>query len=113
MKPKVKGGLGVINLNVQNDALLLKHLHKFYNIVDVPWVQLIWSKHYTDKVPHASREVGSFWCKDVLRLSTLFRGFARCTLGDGKSVTFWEDLWSDQILATNSPVFLHMPEMIA
>ena len=28
-KPKSKGGLGVINLKLQNDALLLKHLHKF------------------------------------------------------------------------------------
>ena len=30
-KPKEKGGLGVINLKLQNDAPLLKHLHKFYN----------------------------------------------------------------------------------
>jgi hypothetical protein len=29
-KPKDKGGLGVINLNIQNDALLLKQLDKFY-----------------------------------------------------------------------------------
>jgi len=36
--PKNKGGLGVINLCLQNDALLLKHLDKFYNKVDVPWV---------------------------------------------------------------------------
>ena len=29
-KPKKnKGGLGVINLRIQNDALLLKQLHKF------------------------------------------------------------------------------------
>jgi hypothetical protein len=27
-KPKDKGGLGVINLSVQNDALLIKHLNK-------------------------------------------------------------------------------------
>jgi hypothetical protein len=27
-KPKDKGGLGVINLSVHNDALLLKHLDK-------------------------------------------------------------------------------------
>jgi hypothetical protein len=26
-KPKGKGGLGVLNLKLQNDALLLKHLH--------------------------------------------------------------------------------------
>jgi hypothetical protein len=36
MKPKEKGGLGVINLRLQNDALLMKHLHKFYNKVEVP-----------------------------------------------------------------------------
>jgi hypothetical protein len=30
-RPKKKGGLGIINLKVQNVALLLKHLHKFYN----------------------------------------------------------------------------------
>jgi hypothetical protein len=75
-KPKRKGGLGVINLQVQNDALLLKHLHKFYNKADVPWVNLIWSKYYSDKVPHATMEVGSFWWKDVQRLSTIFRNIA-------------------------------------
>ena len=69
-QPKEKGGLGVINLRLQNDALLLKHLHKFYNKVDVPWVQLVWFRYYSTKVPHAAREVGSFWWKDVLRLNT-------------------------------------------
>lgn len=103
MKPKSKGGLGVINLSIQNDALLLKHLHKFYNRLDIPWVPLVWSKHYTDKVPHASREVSSFRWKDVQRLSTLYRGLARCAIRDGKSVTFWVDLWSDHILAHQFP----------
>ena len=28
--PKDEGGLGVLNLQTQNEALLLKHLHKFY-----------------------------------------------------------------------------------
>jgi hypothetical protein len=35
-KPKDKGGLGVIDLISQNDALLLKHLDKFYNKKDIP-----------------------------------------------------------------------------
>ena len=34
--PKKEGGLGVLNLRTQNEALLLKHLHKFFNRVDVP-----------------------------------------------------------------------------
>jgi hypothetical protein len=54
----------------------------------VPWVNLIWSKHYSDKVPHATREVGSFWWKDVQRLSIIFRNIARCSPGDGTTVTF-------------------------
>ena len=44
-KPKEKGGLGVINLKLQNEALLLKHLHKFYNQADIPWIKLIWFKY--------------------------------------------------------------------
>ena len=65
-QPKDKGGLGVLNLRLQNDALLLKQLDKFYNKVDMPWVQLVWSKYYATKVPHTAREMGSFWWKDIL-----------------------------------------------
>lgn len=35
-KPKKNGGLGVINLKIQNKALLMKFLHKFYNKKDIP-----------------------------------------------------------------------------
>ena len=103
MQPKEKGGLGVLNLRLQNDALLLKHLFKFYNKVDTPWVHLVWSKYYTTKVPHASREFGSFWWKDVLRLSIIFRGIAKCEIGDGSTVYFWDDMWSDAVLSQEFP----------
>lgn len=36
--PKVRGGLRVLNLQTQNQSLLLKNLHKFYNKADLPWV---------------------------------------------------------------------------
>ena len=87
-KPKQKGGLGVLNLRLQNDALLLKQLHKFYSKKDIPWVSLIWNRYYTSKVPHASSEVGSFWWKDLLRLNVFYRGVAKCTIGDGSIVAF-------------------------
>jgi hypothetical protein len=41
MKPKDKGGLGVIDLTLQNEALLLKQLDKFYNKKNVQWFNLI------------------------------------------------------------------------
>jgi hypothetical protein len=100
LKPKVKGGLGVQNLRLQNDALLLKQLTKFYNKKDIPWVQQVWFKYYPNgKVLHATRETSSFWWKDLLRLSVLFRGIARCHIGDGSTVLFWDDLWNSEVFS--------------
>jgi hypothetical protein len=45
--PKEKGGLGVLNLQTQNQSLLLKNPHKFFNKVDTPWVHLIWNCYYS------------------------------------------------------------------
>lgn len=43
---KENGGLGVLNLHIQNESILLKHLHKFFNRMDIPWVHLIWNTYY-------------------------------------------------------------------
>jgi hypothetical protein len=40
-KPKNKGGLVVIRLRLQNDALLMKNIHNFFSKADLPWVKLI------------------------------------------------------------------------
>jgi hypothetical protein len=50
----------VVNLSVQNNALLLKQLDKFYRKADVQWVRLIWHKYYQNAVPHLAREKGLF-----------------------------------------------------
>lgn len=55
--PKSKGGLGVLNLRLQNDALLLKHLHKFYNKESIPWVQLIYDRYYINNIPRPRQHV--------------------------------------------------------
>ena len=54
-------------------------------------------------MPHASKEIGSFWWKDILRLSVLYRRIARCQLGDGSTVLFWEDLWNSEVLSLKFP----------
>lgn len=83
MKPKNKGGLGVINLTLQNEALLLKQLDKFYK----------------KKAPHLDREKGSFWWKDLLRLSTTYRGIAHCIPAVGDTVSLGNDLLLDSIFS--------------
>jgi hypothetical protein len=60
-RPKDQGGLGVLDLRLQNKALLIKNLHKFYNQHDIPWVKLLWQAHYNNgHLPHIGNPNGSF-----------------------------------------------------
>src|SRR3954463_6233076 len=102
-KPKNKGGLGIMNITLQNEALLIKHLHKFYNQHDTPWVKLIWDTYYYQRVPHATRICGSFWWKDICKLMDKFLAVSKCSLADGATALFWTDYWLDnssEVLAT-------------
>ena len=83
-----KGGLGVINLKIQNQGLLLKQLHKFYNKQDVPWVQLVWNSYYNHQTPHAMDPCGSFWWKDLMQLSDIYRGVTKASVGSGGLILF-------------------------
>ena len=103
MQIKGPGGLGVLDIKTQNEALILKYLHKFLNKVDTPCVSLIWEKYYNNgRLPDDNKK-GSFWWRDVLKLLEKFRGMARVMLKDGKSCRFWDDLWSDEILSHRFP----------
>ena len=82
----------MINLKLQSDALLLKYLHKFYNQHDLPWVDLVWSTYYTDKIPHASDPCGSFWWRDVLQLTPIYRGISKVEVNRGDKILMWKDL---------------------
>jgi hypothetical protein len=102
-KPKEKGGLGIINLKIQNTALLLKHLHKFYNNEDIPWVHLVRDAYYHHSVPHAVVLAGSFWWKSIITLSDEFRNLTKCKVGNGSSILFWSDQWSDNLFDSSFP----------
>ena len=96
-KSKEEGGLGVINLKTQNEALLLKHVSKFFNKEDIPWVTLIWESYYEpDKLPPQGKK-GSFWWRDILKLLDKFKGIARVNINDAKSCYLWLDLWENKV----------------
>jgi hypothetical protein len=97
----MKGGLGVIRLRHQNEALLLKNLHKFFTKADIPWVNLLWTKYYRNgKVPgHVIK--GSFWWRHILKLLNTFKGNSRAQMGYGDTVMFWNDMWNGRVLANN------------
>jgi hypothetical protein len=84
-KPKAQGGLGVINLEMQNKALLMKNLHKFYNRVDTPWINIIWTNHYHNNTIPSEGPVGSFWWRDILKIRSIYKELARVEIGDGRT----------------------------
>jgi hypothetical protein len=102
-RPKKHGGLGVLNLELQNKALLMKQLNKFYSRADVPWVKLVWSL-YGDSVPHTKSRRGSFWWRDIFSLVDEYRSISQCKIGNGSSVLFWKDFWANgEILCDKYP----------
>lgn len=102
-RSKEEGGLWVINIKTQNEALLVKHLHKFFNREDIPWVSLVWEKYYdSGKLPGNTKK-GSFWWRDIVKLLDKFKGMARVEVKDGRSCQLWEDLWDDNLLKHKFP----------
>ena len=102
-KPKNHGGLGVINLELQNMALLLKQLHKFFSKEDIPWVKLVWSL-YSDEPPQSQSKRGSFWWRDVFSFAEVYRSITNCQVGDGSTILFWKDFWlSEDLLLDKFP----------
>jgi hypothetical protein len=110
-RPKQCGGLGVINFQKQNAALLLKFLDKFYNRRDIPWVNLIWEAHYSDKIPHTEKLCGSFWWCDVVRLVDNFRGVAVVKHGKGDTFLFWSDNWV--LVGDSKPMRSRFPRLFS
>lgn len=104
-KPKEEGGLGIIDIRTHNLALLLKYLDKFYNHANTPWVKLTWEKFHKNSYipPHAKSPSGSFWWRDLLKLTDAFRNIATCSPSKGNSVMLWDDLWSDSLIKDKYP----------
>jgi hypothetical protein len=102
-RPKENGGMGIINLATQNDAIVLKNLHKFFNKLDVPWVQLIWNNYYRNGTAPNSRPKGSFWWRGLLNILTQFKGISSVQVENGTSTSLWFDMWSSKIRNVQYP----------
>lgn len=101
--PKEEGGLGVIDIGKQNEALLIKNLHKFFNRHDIPWVQLVWEKHYKNRKLPSQVKKGSFWWRDILKSLSKFKELATVQLHCGSTILFWQDNWRLQDFQSSIP----------
>lgn len=81
----------------------MKNLHKFFNRLDIPWVNLVWNNHYrAGKIP-SENKIGSFCWKDILNNLSSFRWFSKVNRQDGRTVRLWCDEWNNTALFTKYP----------
>ncbi|KAL4388297.1 hypothetical protein GQ457_09G027380 [Hibiscus cannabinus] len=102
--PKTLGGLGLIDLEVQNRALLGKWIWKFANSKDCLWQNIIVSKYHYEPLsllPNSCYRgklswiwgniVNSFEKDD--QFGICMRNNFKIQVGDGRLIRFWFDLW--------------------
>jgi hypothetical protein len=104
-RPKMKGGLAVIKLRVQNEALLLKNMHKFFNKADLPWVHLVWSQYNPNGKPPSNAPKGSSWWRCMFRMLDQSKGIAQGIVSSCDTIMFWKDLWNGSVLQHS---YLHL-----
>ena len=93
----------MINIEEQNKALLLKNMHKFFNKDEIPWVQIVWEKHYANGRLPTSVKKGSFWWGDNLKNIQSFKQMAQIQVKSGITCLFWKDNWRAQSLEAEFP----------
>ncbi|GMI75505.1 hypothetical protein like AT4G29090 [Hibiscus trionum] len=103
IKPKEAGGLGLVDLRVKNRALLNKWLWRFSTDKECLWRKVIVAKYKLEDhclIPNRLPEKAGSWVwKNIttpLQSSNdRFTSNLRWALGDGSSIRFWIDYWTE------------------
>lgn len=89
-----RGGLGIRNLDVLNEALLMKSCWGLLSRSRATWVNILKAKNrWTMNHFRNSRPTCSFFMKAVLRGWQRFSKFVGWRLGNGETTRFWQDKW--------------------
>lgn len=90
-RPRSEGGLGLRNLAIQNQCLLLKLLlHRIHSLANSAWAS--WIRHRIDIVTITGDISGSHWTA-LRSLLPTYRAITTVNLHDGHSTSFWDDVW--------------------
>jgi hypothetical protein len=107
--PKEKGGLGMKDVAIQNQCLLLKLLHRLHHPANLAWAR--WAREEVDlSILKGKNAVGPHW--EALRLRSLLPLYQSITfvgVGDGRATDFWNDCWTGKVplAACFSNLFSH------
>ncbi|KAJ4765867.1 Ribonuclease H-like superfamily protein [Rhynchospora pubera] len=103
--PKKNGGLGILNMHVQNDALLMKWLWKLQKEPNSVWSESIRTIYGTTEISDLSNvQCLSYELKDILQI----RGFysCSCTFQGDESAIQWR--WTSDGLFSSKSAYSRM-----
>ncbi|KAJ4765864.1 RNA-directed DNA polymerase (reverse transcriptase)-related family protein [Rhynchospora pubera] len=104
--PKNLGGFGLIDLRLQNIALLLRWLWRLYSQPSSLWsmvAKLLFAKRNNSTPPLGWNSNGSFFWRQLGALRFYFQISTRIELCNGNNTLFWFDNWG----GTNLCFFQH------
>lgn len=107
-QPKDQGGIGILDLNTMNRALLSKWLYKLLTS-DGMWQQLLRNKYIGSKsLAQVDWKIGDshFW-SCLMKVKPDFLRFGTFLVKDGSQVRFWEDNWLDGVPLKDQYHFLY------
>lgn len=90
-KPCSQGGLGLRDMQLQNQCLLLKLLHRIHSPGDSSRDR--WVRSRIDQVSLQGDVEGSHW-EGLCQLLPIYRAITVVQLKDGNNTSFWEDTWT-------------------
>jgi hypothetical protein len=107
--PKDQGGLGILNLDIMNIALLAKWLWKLFNTEGV-WQTLLRNKylHSLTLRQVTFKNGDSHVWQGLMEIKKLFLSCFKIKIGNGRKTNFWDDCWlGEYSLADSFPRLFH------
>lgn len=93
-RPKDFGGLRVLNTRLMNDCMLSKWMWRINGAKDELWFRLLKAKYFPHGDYRDSLDLrGSQFWKALCRVKHLFNWGVSYQAGNGKSISFWKDVW--------------------
>ncbi|WMV40242.1 hypothetical protein MTR67_033627 [Solanum verrucosum] len=109
---KKEGGLGIRNLKIQNQSLLMKWLWRFASQEQALWKETIKARFGMENLwitNLSTQPYGAGVWRSIRNLWIKFFNKCKIKVGNGGRTLFWEDKWVDQVILRNRfPILFNM-----